>query len=1115
MRNAKASSWLAVTSAVVLSGGIWQGKEPAMAQIIPDDTLGAERSRVTPNVTIRSQLAEQIEGGALRGATLFHSFRDFNVNAGQRVYFSNPVGVEAILSRVTGRSPSSIQGLLGVNGAASLFLLNPNGIVFGPEAQLDIRGSFVSSTASSLSLGNGLEFSATNPQAPPLMEIHVQPGLQHGTNAQAAITNLGALTVRQDLTLAATSLTLEGQLQAGGTMTLHGLDSVQIRDRPEQPFIARAGGQLLVQGDRAISIAALSHPNSGLFAGGDLILRSANPVGGDAHYTAGGNVRIEQLNGELGDLESPNDPVIRANGNVSFDSYTGASLHIFAAGAVQIGQVEINAADAVNGISETVLLSDGTSLTVSGGTRPTLDIRAGTTAVGDGLGPVGTPLPTNLTLTESSNAAITVDRITVSQPNGLVYLTNQYQPRSPNTLGGDITVGLITVSNANGGGSVVVDSRGGLTVNGGIDASGGTGAGGDIRLLAAGDMLLNEGSSLQSVGATGGAIALSSGGSLSILGGAENGSIVSSTTGNGTGRDINLRAASIFTSGDVLATLEAGAVGQGGNLTIQTGALTTDFVTLATLSGGEGNAGRLTVNATDAIALSESTVASVVLETGIGNSGDTSVTAQSINAVGGSQIGSFTFGQGDSGDVTVTVSESAVFDGIVDGFFSGILSSVQLGAVGNGGNITFNGRSLTLTNSAQVRASTEGEGNAGNIQINATDFVVVDGAFQSDLQQRSAIVSEVFPESTGRGGSIRLTTGSLSLTNGGIISATTASAGDAGNLDIRARDAVLISGALADTNQPTLQSDFVIGSSGLFARTFPDSTGNGGSIAVTTGRLTVEDGGRITVGSDGAGIGGNVGIVARSVTLDGDQSGIFAQTRSTDGGNIALQVDDVLLLRNGSQISTTAGTAEAGGNGGNIQINAAFVAAVEAENSDITANAFTGRGGNINIATQSIFGLTPRTEQGSFSDITASSQFGVNGVITITRLDVDPSEGLVDLPDGVVDASSLVAQGCGSERAIAAGDLGEFVVTGRGGIPASPTERLSGEAVLANWEPYTSAQTPPTPSTNSAQVSTLPDRIVEAQAMVILPNGQPQLVAHVNHVLPHTVLGTASACPTR
>lgn len=153
----------------------------ALAQIAPDGSLGGEQSQVAQG-TVQEAPAKLIEGGARRGTNLFHSFSDFNVGNLERVYFNNPTGVENILSRVTGSNPSTILGTLGVNGNANLFLINPNGIVFGVNARLDIRGSFLVSTADSLKFDNGFGFSASNPQAPPLLTVNVPIRLQYGTN---------------------------------------------------------------------------------------------------------------------------------------------------------------------------------------------------------------------------------------------------------------------------------------------------------------------------------------------------------------------------------------------------------------------------------------------------------------------------------------------------------------------------------------------------------------------------------------------------------------------------------------------------------------------------------------------------------------------------------------------------------------------------------------------------------------------------------------------------------------------------------------------------------------------------------------------------------------------
>ncbi|MDY7014590.1 MAG: filamentous hemagglutinin N-terminal domain-containing protein, partial [Cyanobacteriota bacterium] len=224
---------------LVSLGLIFAGNS-APAQLLPDTTLGTETSIVTPQ-----SARHLIEGGATRGTNLFHSFLEFNVGENQRVDFANPATIHNILTRVTGTNVSNILGTLGVEGGANLFLLNPNGIIFGPNAQLDIRGSFVATTANSILFDNGIEYGAINPQAPPLLTVSVPLGLQYGSNNTGIIRNEGILSVGGNLTLGAGNLDLQGQLWANGDLTLQATDTLRVRDSATHPFIAASGGKLV------------------------------------------------------------------------------------------------------------------------------------------------------------------------------------------------------------------------------------------------------------------------------------------------------------------------------------------------------------------------------------------------------------------------------------------------------------------------------------------------------------------------------------------------------------------------------------------------------------------------------------------------------------------------------------------------------------------------------------------------------------------------------------------------------------------------------------------------------------------------------------------------------
>jgi filamentous hemagglutinin family protein len=146
------------------------------SQIVPDRTL-LNNTIILPNGNI-----VKIEGGTTKGKNLFHSFSEFSVPVNTTAWFNNATTIENIFTRITGGNISHIEGLIKANGTANLFLLNPAGIIFSENAALNIGGSLFVSTADSFNFSDGSQFSAINPEEPPLLTVTIPIGLQYGEN---------------------------------------------------------------------------------------------------------------------------------------------------------------------------------------------------------------------------------------------------------------------------------------------------------------------------------------------------------------------------------------------------------------------------------------------------------------------------------------------------------------------------------------------------------------------------------------------------------------------------------------------------------------------------------------------------------------------------------------------------------------------------------------------------------------------------------------------------------------------------------------------------------------------------------------------------------------------
>jgi filamentous hemagglutinin family protein len=466
---------------------------------------------------------------------------------------------------------------------------------------------------------------------------------------------------------------------------------------------------------------------------------------------------------------------------------------------------------------------------------------------------------------------------------------------------------------------------------------------------------------------------------------------------------------------------------------------------------------------------------------GDGDAGDIQVNAQRIWLDRSGQFISSAYeGAGNGGNLVIKASDSInligsfpaiLSDGSSFNYLTGLVSGVQPGSAGNGGSVLVETGQLNLLNGGFVTTSALGgsQGNGGNLLIRAKN-IRVDGLMIDGFNTLSGIQTEMAVGSQGNAGSLQLFADRLQVLNGGQISASNLGIGKAGNLEIKA-SSVEVTGF-----DPTLDIPSRIAAE---AQGIADS----GSIEITTQKLDILDRAVVTASNTGTGKAGNLNIRAKTIRLDKNAQ-LTAEINAGSGGNIDI-TGDLLLMRNASQITSTASNSA---NGGNIKLDVATILGLE--NSDIIANAQKGQGGNIQITTQGIVGLkfrntlTPR--QDLTNDITASSEFSVNGSVQINNIGVDPNSALTALPVDIVDPSQQIAKGCDSSQG------SSFAITGRGGTPDNPTQHLMLDRTWSDVRPIASiapARSPKVATTSA------PTALVEATTWQRNPQGQPELLA--------------------
>lgn len=1025
-------------------------------QIVPDETLGEERSQVSPEVIIRDLPSREISGGAERESNLFHSFQQFNIDAEKGAYFTNPVGIESIFSRITGSEPSNILGRLGVLGNADLYLMNPNGILFGPTASLDLQGAFVGTTADGILFGEQGSFSSFPPESPsqlltvkPSAYLFSQSDIPAIQSFSQGLNNFSG----QSLTLLGGDIAFQNSLIQALLGAEFEFGSVA---EASSILIDRSlGSPRLVFEEKTLRGNVSFDTTSGIFVNGEgRIVIHAQDVNLSNASTL---VSFLILASEIGGVPIPNlgEPVgsnivIDAVGDVTLSDSSFIGSGVFGSGdlpnPIDSGSIEVrgNSVNVINGSfvgSASLGQGDGGNVVIEAADSIRLSGRS-QNGVSSAIGSPTGNVPELLGVGSGGSSTLRASRIVLEDE-----------------------ARISSVSNPGGGnaGGIDVYASDTLSLSGGAFFSTATSGGGDagsIRVHA------NNLISLSGVGPN------EITGFFSVVNPTENfqgsrrgGSITITTLPSGYFRMLD----GARLSGNV----EAGAIGEAGFIDIQVGNMTMTNGSqvqsglraadeMNDLSGAQGRAGNIKVVINETLYATgrnfdgfQSGFFTVAEAATFGDAGDVQIEATTIN-FDDAIINSTTQSSGDAGLINIQAQSIQLMD-------NASITSATAGT-GEGSDITINVNRLRVTGGGRITTETSGSGDAGLFTINATEAIELSGT-NSDGSTRSNL--NTVTNASGSGGDLLLSVPYLSVTDGAGIAVAALGEGKAGSLIIRNAELIEIIGS-ANAETP----------SWLDAQAGENSTRRGGSIDVQSNNLRIADGAVITARSFGTSTAGEV-ILNIADTLHLSSGEITTEALSSSGGNITINSSDgesisgVLILEDNSDITT-----ESLRDGGNITIRIPVVAF---DDSDILARSQSANGGNITLS--ALFSdIIPFDDTAPFDgdgrvDINAAGELS-EGNVDITDTGFIQNE-LAELSDSLVNIDNIVLSSCVVREQQ---DEGTIAISGGENLQAHPgsttTTYSTGNVRVVGENP------------SEGRSGQQDGAIVEPQAVYSLPDGR-------------------------